>query len=189
MNSPARLPVLLALFTLFVGCSVTELPPRGEDGGEDGGELDAGLDGGEDGGLVGCTFGDDLTCSTHDWEPEVGRCGSDGLCYCTAYEYFRDPATGLCRWGECDMIRQDCPDPGDGCYPPGDGLGYPHCLPAGTTANGQRCLTSPDCTKGSTCEVGRRICAQMCDPEEPSCPAWQECQLRWARMGMPGLCL
>ena len=186
---------------VLLGCSITELPPREDggtsdgsmmDGGEDGGVLDAGPDGGLDGGLDGgvppCTFGEDLSCSTHDWEPIVGRCGSDGLCYCSAFEYQLDPATGRCRWGECDMLKQDCPDPDEGCYPPGDGLGYPHCMPEGQVADGDDCLIAPDCSKGSTCEVGLRVCAQMCNPREPDCPSWQECQLRWARMGMPGLC-
>lgn len=129
-----------------------------------------------------------MSCSTHDWEPVVGVCHDDGRCQCTAFEYFLDASTGRCRWGDCDMLMQDCPRAGDGCYPPGDGLGYPHCLPAGIIADGSPCLVSPDCTRGSTCALGSRVCVQMCDPNDSICPTWEECLLVWSRMGMPGLC-
>ncbi len=196
-----RMGWLLLGLGLWIGCSTSPISRHedggaldagvdgGPDAGPDAGPRDGGGDGGADGGSGLCDPADDLTCSTHEWEPVVGICQTDGICFCTGFEYFLDESTGRCRWGECDMVAQDCPRPGDGCYPPGDGLGYPHCLPAGPTRDGAACLTSPECTRGATCELGTRVCARMCDPDASTCAPGQDCLLVWARRGMPGLCL
>jgi hypothetical protein len=148
-----------------------------------------------DGGAAVCTPGEDETCADGEFVPTTAiHCSADGTCSCSSGEYFLNPSTGKCRWGTCDMLAQDCPDAGDGCFPPNpnDAALTPHCGRTGTTPDGSPCSSDHDCREGSTCQMftsATMACYKMCDVQAGlGCPAGQTCSFLWARAGMPGLC-
>jgi hypothetical protein len=70
----------------------------------------------------------------------------------------------------CDPLTQNCPTNSDGCYPTTSG---PGCYPAGTTADGQSCVYTNECQKGSACvgQTSPGTCRKICQypSGSPSC--------------------
>ena len=70
----------------------------------------------------------------------------------------------------CNLLSQNCTDPGDGCYWAASPINQPICLSAGTKEKKEACGTSSDCIKGFDC-LNNGKCYQICNNAggEPSC--------------------
>jgi hypothetical protein len=89
----------------------------------------------------------------------------------------------------CDPLLQNCPGPGDGCYP---GSGGPACFPSGSVPNGDNCTYSNDCLKGSACvgSAGSTTCHPLCGypATSPRCDGGVACT-RLSNSMTVGVCL
>jgi hypothetical protein len=76
----------------------------------------------------------------------------------------------------CDLLAQDCPLTGYGCYPVHGGN---RCLPAGSSAAGGECGAPTDCQPGLHCFTihsgAASRCLPFCDPAAPICSAGESC--------------
>jgi hypothetical protein len=71
----------------------------------------------------------------------------------------------------CNLLKQDCEDPGDGCYWSSSTINQPVCQPAGAGGAGDACTTANDCSKGYDCIAGktcRKIC-NLTEGQDPQC--------------------
>lgn len=86
-----------------------------------------------------------------------------------------DPPTG------CSLLGQNCPRPGEACYP---GQARPLCFTEGTIVTGGACFFSNECKRGAACFNGR--CRVMCGfpSGAPGCTAGATCR---EVSGVPGV--
>jgi hypothetical protein len=62
----------------------------------------------------------------------------------------------------CNILKQDCPGAGQGCYNTNKG---DVCLIKGNKEAGTACESANECTPGTTCFAGK--CYIVCDPNDP----------------------
>jgi len=74
------------------------------------------------------------------------------------------------QYETCNILTQDCSEPGDACYWAASPINQPICLPAGTAGKKEACETSSDCQKGFDCLAAGK-CYQICDTNggDPAC--------------------
>jgi len=71
----------------------------------------------------------------------------------------------------CNLLQQNCTEPGDGCYWSSSTITQPVCLPAGEGGGGEGCSDGTDCQKGYDC-IANKECRKLCnlnEGQEPTC--------------------
>jgi hypothetical protein len=110
-----------------------------------------------------------------------GELACDALCQLDASACVPGPA--------CDLLAQDCPLAGYGCYALSGGN---QCLPAGSGALDEACSIPTDCGAGLTCIAPHSgtpaRCLALCDPSASTCPAERPCTELLAAPSV-GVCL
>ncbi len=112
--------------------------------------------------------------------------------------YYCDRNTKTCLPTEtCTPLGSDCPN-GTHCIVADDDASY--CVPIGPNPLGsscqQSCSAQGNCTRNAWCiiliNLGRTVCAQVCDTQRPACPTGERCNpLIWSFGGKPlryGVC-
>jgi hypothetical protein len=112
--------------------------------------------------------------------------GGGGSLACDAF--CRLDASACVEGPPCDLLAQDCPIAGYGCY----GYDRNRCLPAGDAGLDAPCAAATDCEAGLVCAPlflrgGAPQCLALCDPDAPACPTERTCA-DWLATGV-GICV
>jgi len=123
-----------------------------------------------------CLAGGDCYRGTcHDICTTVSDDCVDGLCV-TFVDALGNPIDIEICLPSCDLLLQDCPGAGEGCYIAGE----PVCVGAGTVPTGDPCSFANSCLPGNICigSAGDYRCRSVCGP-------WMDCL---DAMGSPTTC-